>query len=123
MNTLDRVTNEREYSRLILFELIHSGEVVTINPIAIQVLSNGSAHIINLKSKKKGKLDFKKKTLERIDMAKIYKKLDSASQSQSISFYKLLVVDFQEKDFCNCRFYSDLKAKVLDEIKNLSLFK
>jgi len=119
-----KISNElsegEKYNRFIFVELQHSGDVVSINPVVLLYGTKG-VRVINLKPI--APREYEEKMLTRFDADKMYRKLEAAIRGKAPSFYKLLIIDFEQKDTCQCTFYNNLDRDVLQKIKSLEFFK
>jgi len=110
------------YSRFIYILLVQSGEVVTFNPIVLLYGTKG-IRIINLKPKVPGVKEFNEKMLTRFNIDNMHKRLKAGVQSKLPTYDdKLLIVDFKEKDSCDCKFYRAFDSDISRQILSLEFF-
>lgn len=106
------------YERLILINLKESGEVITTTRISIRVFSNNTTLI----SVHKKDTELSERTIKSFNIDNFYKKLGSSQEDIKGARKKLLIIDFESNESCECKFYRDISSETVKQLKDLTFF-
>lgn len=123
-NLLDNIIDENKdvkYHRLIFLKIYEEGEVISTSKITFGVLENRKGLLKKYYSENnQRKVELKK--VKNIDLDILYNKIGEPQNKVISGRRTVLIIDFKNADYFECKLYDDLSINHLNKIKELIIF-